>query len=516
MASTAPVEIKDGYYSNQFLVTLRPSALEHAIPEALSASRGPMISEGMLHNFREAVAANAQALGVVMDAQGGENVVTRSLLSDLERSGLVTRAIPVRRPYQGEAMVSSTLPFGGGRLAAAVAESFSAVGERPSDQILSGSVLITSTPGGDPDELRARLLADDQNIESVERVPIRKLYQAPVPQGYEPIAPWHLDRLRLNQARGQPYFPALEEQEAVRVAVLDTGVDQNHPLLHGRIAVYSYDPPYPGVTSDQRDMIGHGTHVAGTIGANGAIGDIEGVCRARLHIYKIFDDDVDSVKYFQRTDGQLIAIDEHYVNPVMYLRALAACVDNIYDVVNLSIGGPAIGDSREQAHFRTMIEQNQIVVAAMGNDRRSGSPTSWPAAYDGVISVGALDLNDGVASFSNQGDHIDICAPGVDILATMPTYRGVAMWNAKRNTAGQVVRDTPVHWTVYRTTMQGTSMAAPQVAGAAALWIARNTRNLNKFATKLASTARPVPLMNGLSSTPDYGHGCLDVDKLLR
>lgn len=517
MASDNAVEIVDGYYTNQLLVTLHPTALQDAIPEALAALRAPMILESDFRSFRESVAANAQALGVAVEAQAeGEVLTAPSFLDELSRSGLIDKAVPVRRPHQNETMLSSALPPGGGRLAAAAAESFAAAfADRPSDQLLSGTVLLRAAPGQDAERLRGMLLGAGQIIQSVERVPVRKLYQAPRPAGYAPIAPWHLDRIRLASARAAGLVPEPADQEGVTVAILDTGIDAHHELLSPRIANYSYAPPYAGVTSDQRDIIGHGTHVAGTIGAQGAIGDVEGVCRARLHVHKIFDDDIDSVQYFQGADGQLFAEDGHYVNPVMYLRALAACVDNNYDVVNLSIGGPAIGDSHEQGHFRRLVDQGQIVVAAMGNERRHGSPTSWPAAYEGVVAVGALDFNDGVATFSNKGDHISICAPGVDILATMPTYRGTERWTARRNAAGEIVRDKPVHWTVYRNTKSGTSMAAPQVAGAAALWVARNGRDLRGFVEKLAESARSVPLMNGIPFGPDYGSGCLDVHALL-
>ena len=151
----------------------------------------------------------------------------------------------------------------------------------------------------------------------------------------------------------------------------------------------------------------------------------------------------------------------------------------------------------------------------MGNWRRDGSPASWPAKYPGVVAVGAVDINDQVAPFSNQGDHIAICAPGVDILATLPTYRGVERYTVKLDADGNWIRDKEPHWTVYRGAKSGTSMAAPQVAAAAALWTARHGRSRSDFVTALQLSARKVSWMQGQDFTPDYGYGCLDVARLL-
>lgn len=517
------VEIRDGYVSNQMLVTFRPSIVESAAPETLSTASALAIDEAPYRDFAERIerfgasvgftaigstlAVDSVAPGARVDGSAG------SVLSDLERTGLISNAVPLRRPRSGEVMLNELLPRGGGRTMAAAAEAFAAVGERPSDQLLQGAVLVSMRSAADADQVHAQLLADAEHVVSVERVPVRRLQQVSSAINLDPVAPWHIERIGLNRARAVAGFDWADQ---VRVAVLDTGIDADHPLLKNAIDLYSYDPPLAGVTSGSRDIIGHGTHVAGTIAAIGTPGDIEGVSRARLHIHKIFDDDVDSTSYYQQVGGEIIVVDDHFVNEVMYMRALAACVDNNYEVINLSIGGRQIGHSREQAHFRRMIDQGQIVVAAMGNERREGSPTSWPAAYPGVLAVGALDLNDGVAPFSNGGSHICVTAPGVDILATMPTYRGVESWTGKRDATGAIVRDKPVHWTTYRSTMRGTSMASPQVAGAAALWVAKYGRNLANFRNRLESSARKVGLMADVIPHVDYGHGCLDVESLLR
>ncbi|MEO6010838.1 MAG: S8 family serine peptidase [Vicinamibacteraceae bacterium] len=70
----------------------------------------------------------------------------------------------------------------------------------------------------------------------------------------------------------------------------------------------------------------------------------------------------------------------------MYLRALADCIDEDIDVVNLSIGGPAAPDAQESALFEKLTRKGSVVVAAMGNEREQGSPTSYPAAIPGVLA----------------------------------------------------------------------------------------------------------------------------------
>lgn len=101
----------------------------------------------------------------------------------------------------------------------------------------------------------------------------------------------------------------------------------------------------------------------------------------------------------------------------MYRRALLDCLEQNIDVINLSIGGGGF-DPHERDLFNNLLANGTTIVAAMGNDRESGSPTSYPAAYPGVIAVGATSRDDTIASFSNSGNHITISAPGVAIWST--------------------------------------------------------------------------------------------------
>ena len=503
-------ETASNYHDDQMLVTFRSQAVSTFGRVAAEMSRG--VVSNVVTEALESASADAES-HAVSDTSADAVVLTANVaveaMVEMERSGLIRDAVALREP-SSENLASASIPLGAGRTLAAAAEAF---GEemRPSDRYLNNTVLL-SVDRDQWEYVAARLTEDADRVAFVERVPRRYLLQTLPAETQLAIAPWHLARIKLDRARAEAGF---DDGSSATVAVLDTGIDEDHPLLAGMIDGYSYAPPQPQVNSGRRDIIAHGTHVAGTIAADGAAGDIEGVSRARLHIYKIFDDDVDAVDFFVANDGRTYAADIRYVNHVMYLRALAACVDRNHDVVNLSIGGPGIGDSQEQGLFRTLVDQGQIVVAAMGNERREGSPTSWPAKYDGVVAVGALDVNDGVSAFSNLGDHIWISAPGNDIFATMPTYRGVDLWTTKLDSNGRRMRDQPIHWTVYRSTMSGTSMATPQVAAAAALWTAKNGRDAAAFREALKDSARKLSSMSGRDWTPDHGWGCLDLEKLL-
>jgi len=179
-------------------------------------------------------------------------------------------------------------------------------------------------------------------------------------------------------------------------------------------------------SADIEDPNGHGTHVAGIIGATGNNGiGVAGVAwRARLMMVRILDQD---------TFGWESDI----------IQGLNYAVANGAKVVNMNMGlatpGLLLTDAVGHAQARGV-----LLIAAAGN---GGGAVLYPEAYPGVISIGASDQANNRASFSAFGERLDLLAPGVDILST---------WNG-----------LPYF------TRSGTSMAAPQVAGVAALLAAR-------------------------------------------
>ncbi len=234
----------------------------------------------------------------------------------------------------------------------------------------------------------------------------------------------------------------------VVVAVVDTGVDCAHEDLQG--ACWRNPGEIPNGVDDDRngyvdDLTGwnfyaenpdpsdafyHGTHVAGIIAArvNNGIG-VAGVAPGvRLMPLAIFS---------PRGVGTYYDL----------IRALLYAVDNGAQVINLSLGATSYSYGEALA-IRYAVRHGVVVVAAAGN--RASDRVFYPAAHPEVIAVSATDASDGVAVFSNHGAYIDVAAPGVAVISTLPNNRyGV---------------------------LSGTSMAAPHVSALAALLRSRNGR----------------------------------------
>ncbi len=224
----------------------------------------------------------------------------------------------------------------------------------------------------------------------------------------------------------------------IEVAVVDTGIDLDHADLKSSI-VGTYDAVGEGGGEDSGgdDLNGHGTHVAGTIGAaadsSGVVGVAPGV---GLHAVRVLDADGGG------TLGDIIAGLE-YVAQNPEIR-----------VVNMSLGGaanpsdaPTLGEA-----IQTLQDQGVVVCVAAGNE---GEDTAGyiPAGYDIGLVVSAYDADggyNGFADFSNYGGEVDISAPGVNITSTLPEdFAGYDGYGA----------------------LSGTSMATPHVAGAAAAYL---------------------------------------------
>lgn len=224
-------------------------------------------------------------------------------------------------------------------------------------------------------------------------------------------------------------LPAMKQEKSLIVAVLDTGVDVNHPELKDHFALntaecsgdnskdndantlpgdclgWNFTASDLGEAQNVTDRDGHGTHVAGIIAAQLNNSGVTGIAPwVKILPVKVIKDSASDPK---------LATSEAFARGIMY------AVDKGAKVINLSLGWPR---ALETAFLRQAIveaiQANVILVAAAGNNN-SNEPI-FPCAYEGVICVGATTLDGKMAGFSNFGGHVDVAAPGEAILSTIP------------------------------------------------------------------------------------------------
>jgi subtilisin family serine protease len=226
--------------------------------------------------------------------------------------------------------------------------------------------------------------------------------------------------------------------KGVKVAILDTGIDYTRAELGGCFGadcrvVDGYD--FMNDDNDPMDDQGHGTHVAGIVAANG---EIKGVApEATLYAYKICD-------YSCPTDGTIAAL-EKAIDPDG-----DPSTDDGVDIINMSIGGPGGFDDPLTVAVNNLADENILVVISAGNEGDGAMTVTSPGNAARALTVASTDKNDNIASYSSRGPILsetfqkpEISAPGSDI-----TSLAIGSGNVS---------------------MSGTSMAAPHVAGAAAL-----------------------------------------------
>ncbi|MBW3565873.1 MAG: S8 family serine peptidase [Acidobacteria bacterium] len=179
----------------------------------------------------------------------------------------------------------------------------------------------------------------------------------------------------------------------VRVGVIDTGIDYTHPdLAHA----YRGGKDFVNGDDDPMDDRGHGTHVAGTIGAADDLAGVVGVApEAELYGLKVLD---------SSGSGSSLNI----------IRAVEWAVDNDLDVINLSLGGGEHSKFENEV-FEKARRSGVVAVAAAGNAWPLHTTLDYPAAYRSVVSVAALTREDSLAGFSQRAADLDLSAPGVGV-----------------------------------------------------------------------------------------------------
>ncbi len=275
------------------------------------------------------------------------------------------------------------------------------------------------------------------------------------------LAAYHIpDHWRQTQGQG------------IKVAMLDTGVDENHPALSGAI---DDAKDFTQSRSGPADQNGHGTHTAGIVAARKNLLGVAPQCR--LLIGKVLGDDGSG-------SGDTVAAGIDW-----------AC-DAGADVISMSLGSPA-ADPQILAAIQRASAKGKFILCAAGNDgAQSQDSVNYPARWKQTISVAAVDKNGRLCSFSSRGAEVDIAAPGQDILSTYLN--------------GAYAR------------LSGTSMATPFVAGITALLVAVH-RGAKDAKTPLANDndlrehlERTATAVGFVGHDDGYGWGLINPDGLLR
>lgn len=261
----------------------------------------------------------------------------------------------------------------------------------------------------------------------------------------------------------------------IKVAVIDTGIDYTHPDL---AAAYAGGYDFVNDDTDPLDDQGHGTHVSGTIAAqddepNALSGSLIGTApQVSIYAVKVLD---------HRGSGSSADV--------------AAGIDwaaaNGMHVASLSLGSSspstAIQTAGENAYAAGV-----LLVAASGND---GAEVGYPAAFPEFIAVGATDINDQIADFSNFGPELEISAPGVDITSTTPTYK-----------VGSGIFAPALNYD----TWSGTSMATPHVSGVAALVFSADPSLTNVDVRSILQNSAED--LGALGKDDYFGYGLVDAE----
>ena len=308
-------------------------------------------------------------------------------------------------------------------------------------------------------------LSHNPNVKYIQpdyiRVYVEPMQYSGEPEPLAQVLPWGVDRIDADLAW------ATTKGTGVKIAIVDTGIDRDHPDLVANIkGGFNAIAPRGRYRDpdDFNDDHGHGTHCAGIAAAvDNDIGVVGVAPEAWLY----------GVKVLSKTgSGQTSDC----------IEGIQWCADNGMDVISMSWGSTtydqALNDTCAAAWAAGC-----VLVASAGNSGVE-DPDGYPSAYPSVISVSATDSSDQPASFTNYGDEIELAAPGVSIYSCY-------------NNGGYV-------------TMSGTSMSCPHVSGAAALAIAAHPNYTNQQIRQLLwDTAEDL---GDPGWDPYYGYGLVDAE----
>jgi subtilisin len=289
-----------------------------------------------------------------------------------------------------------------------------------------GDVLVCELPEDRDPDLAVELpgisyVERNREYRAVDQVPVLSPLEQR-PDSETAAEDWALDRINA----GDEQSPA-RRSRCPRVAVLDTGADPDHEALDVAEGTALTESAIED-TAEWADDRGHGTHVAGIVGADPPDDRPRGVCPAAdLYPVKVLD---------ETGSGSFGTI----------AAGICAAVDRNVDVIVLGFSGSQRSLAVRDA-CRYAVTNDTLVVGAAGNSGPLESSVGYPAAFDSVVAVSAIDRNDEIAPFSSRGSAVELAAPGVEIRST--------------GLDDQYTR------------LRGTSTAAPHVAGTAAAVMSR-------------------------------------------
>jgi thermitase len=235
-----------------------------------------------------------------------------------------------------------------------------------------------------------------------------------IESNYAGALPWHLERINAVNS-----WQVTKGGTNILVAVLDTGIDQNHEDLAGKVI----DGVNFSASQTTNDLNGHGTLISGVISAS--IENLKGAT---------------GIAYNSSLLNVKVAGDNGFVDPEAVARGIVWAVDHGAKVINLSLTLGKPSATVEEA-VKYAWSKGSIIVAAAGNT--ASTKPVYPAAYPNVIAVAATDKNDLMTRWSSRGDWVSVSAPGAEIYSTLPGNK--------------------------YTYKSGTSFATPLVSGEAAL-----------------------------------------------
>lgn len=369
-------------------------------------------------------------------------------------SALLAALVVGLRLAPRDATVLVTLqPLASNRQAEAV---IAQVGGRILEQLKPLDIYRVSIPAEDLAQLRAQSdlikaaeIDGEQRAQVIPNDPLYRQFQ------------WNLRRIGMEQA-----WDLRPDAADVTVAVLDTGVDLSHPDLKPNLITdlgYDFLNDLPSPQDDES----HGTAVAGIIGALG--NNHDGVSGIAWHV---------KILPIKALNSQGRGPDSAMVKAILY------AADNGAKIINISSTGTRYSSALETA-VQYAQDKGALIVAAAGNTGNGDNSVDYPAAFDGVIAVAAIDDKDQLATFSQRQSYVSMAAPGVDVPSTAWAGAGRGLYASQ----------------------SGTSIAAPHVSGAAAiLWALRPDLSAGDIANALENNADKVA-----SSDPGYGAGILNV-----